>query len=111
MLHKQRCSVGDLALILTLACTVLLGFYIDRYEVDLRPTPRVLFNLAGAYYETGDFKNAVKYWKIVVNYKEIYGIDYGNTQPHGRFIGRAIQNLKTFYYQSPQNDPLFKRGR
>lgn len=107
-MNQQRHSVS-IWLILTLTCAVLLGFYIDKYEVDQRPTPRALFNLAGAYYKAGEFKNAVKYWRMVVDYKKIYGVDYGNTQPHGRFRGRAVNNLKMFSIQP--NDSLLRRGK
>lgn len=109
-MSNKRHSVSDWILVLTLTCAVFLGFYIDKYEVDLRPTPRALFNLAGAYYQRGMIKQAVYYWKMVIDYKTIYGIDYGNTQPHGRLKQRATVNLRNLNSYI-KDDPLIRRGK
>jgi hypothetical protein len=109
-LSKQRHSASRWLLILTLACVVLLGFYIGKYEVDQKPTPRSLLNLGGAYFAARDMPNALKYWRLCANYNRIYGTRYSyNTWPHGRRIRTCIENLEPF--KNFENDPLFHRGK
>ena len=109
--QKQRHSVSDWLYLLVLACAVLLGLYIDKYEVDQRPTPRAIFNLAGAYCQSGDLEKAIELWRQVADYEKTYGVNYGNTMPHGLIIQEARKNLSMYQSFDFKNDPLFKRGK
>jgi hypothetical protein len=116
-LSKQRHSASRWLLILTLACVVLLGFYIGHYEVDQKPTPRALLNLGGLYYERGDTKLALTYWRECADYNEIYNTKYRlDTFPEGQRIKACKQNLFNHekllkLFKTFKNDPLFHRGK
>jgi hypothetical protein len=90
------------------ALTLILGLYIGNKEINQRPQPRAIFNLAGAYYECGNIDIAKILWNECAHYNAIYKTNVRLDTDQGQWIVKAQQNLVNMEFAK---DNLWKRGR
>ena len=94
------------------ALIVLLGVFINLNEMEKKPDPRTLYNLAGNLIKNGELGEAHFLYGMLTQYNLFFGTDYKpNEKPHGLCINEALKKYNSLSHLRSKHadDVIYKR--